>query len=64
MRLQLAAMQLPESPVDKMAEVREDVALKLSLWTSSAEFEALTTAWRAAQFEAMDVPAMEEIVDR
>jgi hypothetical protein len=44
--------------------VQDDVALKLSLWTSSAEFEDVVAGWRGCHFEALDLAAMEETMAR
>lgn len=57
-------LQVAESKVEDLPAVQEDVALKLSLWTSSAEFEDIVTAWRGSHFEALDLTGMEETMAR
>ena len=45
-----------------MRTVKDDLELKLLLWNSQAEFDALAASWRAAQFDGLDVAAIEEVV--
>jgi hypothetical protein len=56
--------QVAESTVEDLAAVQDDVALKLSLWTSSAEFEDVVAGWRGCHFEALDLAGMEETMAR
>jgi hypothetical protein len=56
--------QLGESAVEALDDTADEVALKLALWQGSAEFASLTESWRGCQFEALDLPAMEEAVVR
>jgi hypothetical protein len=56
--------QVAESTVEDLAAVQDDVALKLSLWTSSAEFEDVVAGWRGCHFEALDLASMEESMAR
>jgi hypothetical protein len=57
-------VQVAESTVEDLAAVQDDVALKLSLWTSSAEFEDVVAGWRGCHFDALDLASMEETVAR
>eukprot|EP00878_Enallax_costatus_P024947 GHUV01026655.1.p1 GENE.GHUV01026655.1~~GHUV01026655.1.p1 ORF type:complete len:285 (+),score=109.46 GHUV01026655.1:1668-2522(+) len=56
--------KVQESQVDDLSVVQEDVALKMSLWSSSAEFESVTAAWKASHFESLDLAGMEDTVAR
>ncbi|WIA13579.1 hypothetical protein OEZ85_007146 [Tetradesmus obliquus] len=56
--------KVAESTVEDLAAVQDDVALKLSLWTSSAEFEDVVAGWRGCHFEALDLATMEETMAR
>ena len=60
----LVCTQVAENQVEDLAVVQEDVALKLSLWNCSAEFENVTSGWRGAHFESLDLAQIEEIVTR
>lgn len=60
----LLFMQVAESQVEDLSVVQEDVALKLSLWNSSAEFETVVAEWKAANFESLDLAQMEETITR
>lgn len=55
---------MPESRCNELEDTLEEVNLKLSLWQCTAEFSELSTSWCSSQFEALDVPAMEEAVAR
>jgi dynein heavy chain len=57
-------LQLGESAVEALDDTADEVSLKLALWQGSAEFASLTESWRGCQFEALDLPAMEEAVAR
>lgn len=57
-------LQVAENPVEDLAVVQEDVALKLSLWNNSAEFETIVADWKSSLFESLDLAAMEETIAR
>lgn len=56
--------QVPETHIEELEDTLEEVNLKLALWTNSSDFAQLTEAWRAAHFEALDILAMEESIQR
>lgn len=45
-------------------DTADEVSLKLALWEGSAELEELSQQWRGAQFESLDVQAMEEAINK
>lgn len=53
---------MSESRLEELADVKEDLELKLLLWNSQAAFDKLATEWCSCQFEGLDVAAMEEVV--
>lgn len=55
---------MAESHCDELGETLEEVKLKLALWDGNVEFAELVDAWRAQQFEQLDVTTMEEAVSR
>lgn len=58
----LSIVQVVESRLEEVAVVKEDLELKLLLWSRRDSFEKLATGWRSAQFDSLDVAAIEEVV--
>lgn len=55
-------MQVSLTRMEEMAGVKDDLELKLLLWESRDTFDAITAGWRSAQFDSLDVTAIEEVI--
>jgi hypothetical protein len=56
--------QVAESRCEELGPAMDDVNVKLSLWRGQPEFKELTVAWGNTHFESLEVPAMEEAINK
>ncbi|CAM39839.2 putative dynein heavy chain [Leishmania braziliensis MHOM/BR/75/M2904] len=53
-----------ETVVEVMAEMLHDVSIKAKLWAGIGDWNTFTEATRALPFDQLDVPAVQEVVQR